>query len=291
MKKNNNLIVKIILILCGLLFIGMMIYFYIEYSQTKDKTYKENIYSYLNNKYNNEYDKTKSPILGLLNYNFNEISTTLSIDSLIYTNLMSNSIMNDIGVNNIYKSLYGVTKDEYTKRSNYLLTPELNCYYQKDKLNQNINCDNICSKDTKDILLNMNSIFKWDNLLPEDATKFCIKNVIYPVEEGGYFVNLSDMKTLYKNITNKELTLNSTITSNKYYQYNSYLCKNSNRLDDYMKEITSIDSVKKDGEYLVVSYQAISNKNKDLSGIVTLSEDNDKYYIVSNRINTTLTLN
>ena len=290
-KKTRDLIIRVIIILSVLVTVIILIYSYFKFKKTKDDTYKESIFTYLTTTYKDETLSSSSPLLGILNYNFDEVKNTLSVQSLINTNLMSSSKMNDVGVDNIYNSIYGISKSEYIKKPNYLSNGNNNCYYQRDVLNKNFNCDSICSMTKSQIMLQMQQLLQWSNVLPEDANTFCIKNAIYSLEESGYFVNLSDVKTIYKNLTNVDLVFNSDITNNKYYKYNSYLVKQKSGLSENIKEITSVDSVsEKDGIY-TVEYTALTDKDKELKGTLKLEENNNTYYLISNKIDTQYILN
>lgn len=289
-NKSKNLLIKSILIISAVIFLVIIIYFYISFKKTKEETNRERVFTYLTTTYKNDTLSSKSPLLGLLNYNFEEVPNTLSIDALIKSNLMASSKMNEIGVDNIYNDICGMSKNEYMNKSNYLLNGNTNCYYRKNVLNENINCDNICSMSTSDIMVQINKILQWDNVLPEDTKKFCIKNAIYPIEGNGYFVSLNDMKSVFKNLTNKELVLNSEIVNNKYYSYNAYLVTSISRLDDNIKNIVSIDNIKNKGNIYIAEYTALTDKLKELKGEITLSEENNKFYIISNTIDTNYSL-
>ncbi len=289
-NKSKNLLIKSILIISAVIFLVIIIYFYISFKKTKEETNRERVFTYLTTTYKNDTLSSKSPLLGLLNYNFEEVPNTLSIDALIKSNLMASSKMNEIGVDNIYNDICGMSKNEYMNKSNYLLNGNTNCYYRKNVLNENINCDNICSMSTNDIMVQINKILQWDNVLPEDTKKFCIKNAIYPIEGNGYFVSLNDMKSVFKNLTNKELILNSEIVNNKYYSYNAYLVTSISRLDDNIKNIISIDNIKNKGNIYIAEYTALTDKLKELKGEITLSEENNKFYIISNTIDTNYSL-
>ena len=289
-NKSKNLLIKSILIISAVIFLVIIIYFYISFKKTKEETNRERVFTYLTTTYKNDTLSSKSPLLGLLNYNFEEVPNTLSIDALIKSNLMASSKMNEIGVDNIYNDICGMSKNEYMNKSNYLLNGNTNCYYRKNVLNENINCDNICSMSTSDIMVQINKILQWDNVLPEDTKKFCIKNAIYPIEGNGYFVSLNDMKSVFKNLTNKELILNSEIVNNKYYSYNAYLVTSISRLDDNIKNIISIDNIKNKGNIYIAEYTALTDKLKELKGEITLSEENNKFYIISNTIDTNYSL-
>ena len=217
---------------------------------------------------------------------------SLSTDMLIYTNMMSSSQMNDIGIDNIYKSEYGLTKNMYIQSNRYLSNPYTNCYYYQNVLKQSgFNCDSVCSKNDATIRQSIMNKLQWPNVLPEDIDNYCVKNALFPIEAEGYFVNITDMKELFKSLTNKELTYDSKITSNKYYKYGAYLETESLRLTDNIKEISKVTSVKKKGDKYIAEYEALTDQNKTLNGKVTLLNKNEKYYIISNEINTSNYIN
>ncbi len=93
-----------------------------------------------------------------------------------------------------------------------------------------------------------------------------------------------DLKDLYKRITNKEITFDSKITNNKYYEYNAYLETESLRLEDNIKKIKEVRSVKEKGGNIVVNYVALTDGGKEKEGNVTLMFENENYYVVSNEI-------
>ena len=96
---------------------------------------------------------------------------------------------------------------------------------------------------------------------------------------------------VFKSLTNKELTLDSKITSNKYYKYGAYLETESLRLVDNIKKVTKVTSVKKKGDNYIAEYEAITDQNNTLNGKVTLLKENEKYYVISNEINTSNHIN
>ena len=69
--------------------------------------------------------------------------------------------------------------------------------------------------------------------LKENALKNNIKEFVCVAESD-------QIKELFKSLTNKELTLDSKITSNKYYKYGAYLEEESLRLTDNIKEISKV---------------------------------------------------
>ena len=118
--------------------------------------------------FKNENVASKSPLLGLLNYNF-DTTENISTDMLIYTNMMSSSEMNEIGINSIYKGKYGLTKTEYIQSSRYVSNPQTNCYYYQNDLKQpGFNCNSICAKSDAAIRNDITNLLQWPNILPDD---------------------------------------------------------------------------------------------------------------------------
>lgn len=291
MEDKNKLFTKILIIGSIAIMAIALIYAAIKINKESKVVMQEEIQVYLNDTYKNDNVASKSPLLGLLNYNFDEINS-LSADMLIYTNIMSSSEMNEIGIDNIYKSEYGLTKNMYIGSSKYISNPYTNCYYYQNVLKQSgFNCDSVCSKNDTTIRNAIMNKLQWPNVLPEDIDSYCVKNALFPIEADGYFVNVSDMQELFKNLTNKELTLDSKITSNKYYKYGAYLETESLRLTDNIKEISKVTSVKKKSDKYIAEYEALTDQNKTLNGKVTLLKENEKYYIISNEINSSNYIN
>lgn len=290
-EETNKLFTKILIIGTVVVVTAVLIYAAIKINKESKIVMQEEIQEYLNESYKNENVSSKSPLLGLLNYNFDELNS-LSTDMLIYTNMMSSSEMNDIGIDNIYKSEYGLTKKMYIGSSKYLSNPYTNCYYYQNVLKQSgFNCDSVCSKNDSTIRQSIMNKLQWPNVLPEDIDNYCVKNALFPIEAEGYFVNIADMKELFKSLTNKELTFDSKITSNKYYKYGAYLETESLRLTDNIKEISKVTSVKKKGDKYIAEYDALTDQNNTLNGKVTLLKENEKYYIISNEINSSNYIN
>ena len=291
MEDKNKLFTKILIIGSIAIMAIALIYAALKINKESKVVMQEEIQVYLNDTYKNDNVASKSPLLGLLNYNFDEINS-LSADMLIYTNIMSSSEMNEIGIDNIYKSEYGLTKNMYIGSSKYISNPYTNCYYYQNVLKQSgFNCDSVCSKNDTTIRNAIMNKLQWPNVLPEDIDSYCVKNALFPIEADGYFVNVSDMQELFKNLTNKELTLDSKITSNKYYKYGAYLETESLRLTDNIKEISKVTSVKKKSDKYIAEYEALTDQNKTLNGKVTLLKENEKYYIISNEINSSNYIN
>lgn len=290
-KDTKQLITKISIGALVVLVVGVFIYAWTVISKESQLILQDEIKTFLNESYKNENVSSKSPLLGMLNYNFDNIET-MSTDMLIYTNIMSSSEMNDIGIDNIYKGKFGLTKSMYIQSDRYLSNPNTNCYYYQDVLKKSgFNCASVCSKSDSAIRQSIMDNLQWPNVLPEDIDNYCVKNALYPIEVGGYFVNLSDVRTLFKSLTNKELTFDSKITSNKYYDYDAYLEEESLRLEDNIKEVTEVTSVKEKSNKIIAEYTALTDGNNTLEGKVTLGTDTGTYYLISNEINTSYNLN
>lgn len=278
MDDNKKKIINILIIICVCVVVILGIYAVINLYDKKKNAYKYEIIDYL----------TKENLdvkYGLLSYNFTSVST-INTSALINTHFMEKSLLNNEGINNIYLSKYGVTKENYINASNYVSNPMQNCYYYQNTLNNaSYNCDSVCSMSTSQIMNEIKNKLGWDNILPEDAKTYCIKKPVYLLEGNGYFVNLNELKNLYTTITNKELTFDNVITSNEYYKYGTYLSKNISTLVNYIKSIETIDELSINSNTYKASYTAIDNKDNEIKGIVTLEKINDKYFIVANEIN------
>ena len=145
-NKNRKIITRILIIIMTLILIGIMIYSFITIKKVENIELSKEIKIYLNESYKNEKVKSKSPILGLLNFNFNNLNT-ISTNNLIYTNFMSSSQMNENEIDNIYKGKYLVPKKVYSNSSYYIENQNTNCYYYQNDLKiEEFNCNDICSK-------------------------------------------------------------------------------------------------------------------------------------------------
>lgn len=289
--KTSKIITNLTIIVSVVIIIGISLYAYGVISNQKDLELVDEMYTYLNEAYKNDNVASKSPLLGLLNFNFDDAGN-ISTEKLIYTNIMSSSEMNDIGINSIYNGEFGLTKSEYIQSSRYVSNPQTNCYYYQNELKQSgFNCNSICSKSDASIRNSITQLLQWPNVLPDDIDTFCVKNPLYPIESEGYFVNLTEVRDLYKRLTNKNITFDSKITSNKYYKYDAYLETESLRLDDNIQKIKEVRNVKVKGNKYIVEYVALTEERKEMAGTVTLMLENEAYYVVSNEIDNKNKLN
>lgn len=290
MNKHRNIIVKILIIIMTLILICVMVYSFITIKKEENKEISKEIKIYLNDTYKNEKVKSKSPIYGLLNYNFEDLNT-ISTDQLIYTNFMSSSQMDETEIDSIYNGEFGINKSIYMESNKFISNPNTNCYFHQNILKKEIDCKNICSKNAQEMIKVIKEKLEWTNILPEDLKIFCIENPQFSLEENGYFVDIIDMKNIYKEITNKELVFDQKITNNKYFKYEGYLETQSLRLEDNIQEIININSVSQKSNQYSVEYEAKTDASKILKGNVILEKDKNKYYIISNKIDTNNYLN
>lgn len=283
-EQTSKIITNVTIIGSLVIIIGVVLYALGVINKQQDVEIADEVYTYLNETFKNDNVASKSPLLGLLNYNFDDVEN-ISTDKLIYTNMMSSSEMNNIGIDLIYKGEYGYTKSEYIQSSRYVSNPQTNCYYYQNVLKKSeFTCNSICSKSDASIRQSITNLLQWPNVLPDDIDTFCVKNPLFPIESEGYFVNLADLRDLYKRITNKDIVFDSKITNNKYYKYDAYLETESLRLEDNIKEIKEIRSVKEKGNNYEVTYVALTDGRKEKEGTVTLMYENEQYYVVSNKI-------
>ena len=283
-EQTSKIITNITIIGSLVIIIGVVLYALGVINKQQDVEVSNEVYTYLNETFKNDNVASKSPLLGLLNYNFDNVEN-ISTDKLIYTNMMSSSEMNNIWIDLIYKGEYGYTKSEYIQSSRYVSNPQTNCYYYQNVLKKpGFTCNSICSKSDAQIRTSITNLLQWPNILPDDIDTFCVKNPLFPIESEGYFVNLTDLRDLYKRITNKDIVFDSKITNNKYYKYDAYLETESLRLEDNIKEIKEIRSIKEKGNNYEVTYVALTDGRKEKEGTVTLMYENDQYYVVSNKI-------
>ena len=283
-EQTSKIITNVTIIGSLVIIIAVVLYALGVINKQQDVEVADEVYTYLNETFKNDNVASKSPLLGLLNYNFDNVEN-ISTDKLIYTNMMSSSEMNNIGIDLIYKGEYGYTKSEYIQSSRYVSNPQTNCYYYQNVLKKpGFTCNSICSKSDAQIRTSITNLLQWPNILPDDIDTFCVKNPLFPIESEGYFVSLVDLKDLYKRITNKDIVFDSKITNNKYYKYDAYLETESLRLEDNIKEIKEIRNVKEKGNNYEVTYVALTDGRKEKEGTVTLMHENDQYYVVSNKI-------
>ena len=277
-KMNENKKKKIIIISSAILVIvlGVIVYLLINLNNKIKDTIETNVFDYLTTKYVSEdYDLSYSPLIGLLNYNSDDIlNQSFSILDLEYTNFFYHSIMSDNDLNNLYKSVLGKSKSEV---DNLYVESLSNCYYNQKKLNKSLNCDLICSKSESEIMEEMRNKLNWINVSSEDVSNFCLKNISYDENSivNKTIIDINKLKSVFKDVTGKGLDVPYAVTNIK-------------RLNEYIINIESVKYKSRIGKKYTLEYTAKTNMNREINGVVVLQENENGYYILSNSLETVL---
>ncbi len=291
-KMNEDKKKKIIIISSAILVIvlGVIVYLLINLNNKIKDTIETNVFDYLTTKYVSEdYDLSYSPLIGLLNYNSDDIlNQSFSILDLEYTNFFYHSIMSDNDLNNLYKSVLGKSKSEV---DNLYVESVSNCYYNQKKLNKSLNCDLICSKSESEIMEEMRNKLNWINVSSEDVSNFCLKNISYDENSivNKTIIDINKLKSVFKDVTGKGLDVPYEIlNNNSLYKYNAYAVTNIKRLNEYIINIESVKYKSRIGKKYTLEYIAKTNMNREINGVVVLQENENGYYILSNSLETVL---
>lgn len=291
-KMNEDKKKKIIIISSAILVIvlGVIVYLLINLNNKIKDTIETNVFDYLTTKYVSEdYDLSYSPLIGLLNYNSDDIlNQSFSILDLEYTNFFYHSIMSDNDLNNLYKSVLGKSKSEV---DNLYVESVSNCYYNQKKLNKSLNCDLICSKSESEIMEEMRNKLNWINVSSEDVNNFCLKNISYDENSivNKTIIDINKLKSVFKDVTGKGLDVPyEIVNNNSLYKYNAYAVTNIKRLNEYIINIESVKYKSRIGKKYTLEYTAKTNMNREINGVVVLQENENGYYILSNSLETVL---
>lgn len=291
-KMNEDKKKKIIIISSAILVIvlSVIVYLLINLNNKIKDTIETNVFDYLTTKYVSEdYDLSYSPLIGLLNYNSDDIlNQSFSILDLEYTNFFYHSIMSDNDLNNLYKSVLGKSKSEV---DNLYVESVSNCYYNQKKLNKSLNCDLICSKSESEIMEEMRNKLNWINVSSEDVSNFCLKNISYDENSivNKTIIDINKLKSVFKNVTGKGLDVPyEIVNNNSLYKYNAYAVTNIKRLNEYIINIESVKYKSRIGKKYTLEYIAKTNMNREINGVVVLQENENGYYILSNALETVL---
>lgn len=291
-KMNEDKKKKIIIISSAILVIvlGVIVYLLINLNNKIKNTIETNVFDYLTTKYVSEdYDLSYSPLIGLLNYNSDDIlNQSFSILDLEYTNFFYHSIMSDNDLNNLYKSVLGKSKSEV---DNLYVESVSNCYYNQKKLNKSLNCDLICSKSESEIMEEMRNKLNWINVSSEDVSNFCLKNISYDENSivNKTIIDINKLKSVFKDVTGKGLDVPyEIVNNNSLYKYNAYAVTNIKRLNEYIINIESVKYKSRIGKKYTLEYTAKTNMNREINGVVVLQENENGYYILSNSLETVL---
>lgn len=290
-KMNEDKKKKIIIISSAILVIvlGVIVYLLINLNNKIKDTIETNVFDYLTTKYVSEdYDLSYSPLIGLLNYNSDDIlNQSFSILDLEYTNFFYHSIMSDNDLNNLYKSVLGKSKNEV---DNLYIESISNCHYNQKKLNKSLNCDLICSKSESEIMEEMRNKLNWINVSSEDVNNFCLKNISYDENSivNKTIIDINKLKSVFKDVTGKELDVPYEIVNNNLYKYNAYAVTNIKRLNEYIINIESVKYKSRIGKKYTLEYTAKTNMDREINGVVVLQENENGYYILANSLETVL---
>jgi hypothetical protein len=287
-KKKIIIISSIVLVIV----LGVIVYLLINLNNKIKDTIETNTLNYLTTEYVSEdYGLSYSPLIGLLNYSFDDISTfteSFGILDLEYTNFFYHSIMSENDINNLYKSVFGKSKSEM---DNIYVESISNCYYNQKKLNKSLNCDLICSKSESEIMDEMRNKLNWINVSSEDVSNFCLKNVSYDENSiiNKTIIDVNKLKSIFKEVTGKELNVPyEIINDNSLYKYNAYAVTNIKRLSEYIINIESVKYKSRIGKKYTLEYTAKTNMNREINGVVVLQDNDNSYYILSNSLETVL---
>ena len=283
-KKTRKIIILSVSCILVLLLIIFGIRTIIIINNSKKQTEQLDLNAYFA-KYENEDIASYNPIYGLLNYTFDELNSSADMTLLNNTHMLHYSELNSEGIDSIYKSKYGVSKSEYSDKSNYIEDPTSNCYYNKNVLNDSSYDCNVCSKDNSEIVNYMYDKLEWDNIGEEEINNFCMKDAIYPIESNTrIFVDVYALKGIYNELTGKELELSSDITNSEYYQYGAFLADLNPGLDESIISIKSLEVKSINDDKIKCEYTALTDADNDIKGTVTLVKKEDGvYYILSNK--------
>ncbi len=291
-KMNEDKKKKIIIISSAILVIvlGVIVYLLINLNNKIKDTIETNVFDYLTTKYVSEdYDLSYSPLIGLLNYNSDDIlNQSFSILDLEYTNFFYHSIMSDNDLNNLYKSVLGKSKNEV---DNLYVESISNCYYNQKKLNKSLNCDLICSKSESEIMEEMRNKLNWINVSSEDVSNFCLKNISYDENSivNKTIIDVNKLKSVFKDVTGKGLDVPyEIVNNNSLYKYNAYAVTNIKRLNEYIINIESVKYKSRIGKKYTLEYTAKTNMDREIKGVVVLQENENGYYILANSLETVL---
>lgn len=282
-KKKIIIISSIVLVIV----LGVIVYLLLNLNNKIKESIETNTLDYLTTKYVSEdYDLSYSPLIGLLNYNFDAIDS-FSVLDLEYTNFFFHSIMSDNDVNNLYKSVLGKSKSEM---DNIYIESISNCYYNQKKSNVSLNCDLICSKSESEIMEEMRNKLNWISVGSEDVTNFCLKNISYDENSivNKTIIDVNKLKSVFKNVTGKELDVPSVIINDSLYKYNAYAVTNIKRLNEYIVNIESVKYKSRIGKKYTLKYVAKTNMNREINGVMVLQDNDDNYIILSNSLETVL---
>ena len=281
-KNTRNKIIGIVITVLLIALVALTVRIIITVNKNEKEVEKNDILEFLNEKYRNESIPSYSPVYGLLNYTFSSLGGNVTMDVLNNTHMIHYSALESVGVDNIYKSKFGMTKGQYMASSNYVIAPESNCYYHQNNLrDSSYDCDNICSSSNGTIISFLSKKLSYDNIGLDEINTFCKRNALFPLDSSNrIFIDVYKLKNIYNELTGQDFNYTSDVTSNEYYDMGAYLVDLKGGFTENITDIKSIEIESIDDNKIVVSYVAKTDNNRDINGKVTLSKLEDKKYII-----------
>lgn len=284
-KKVRNIIIGSIITIILVVLVVLVVRAVNAINNSKNEVEREALFKYLTEKYVDEDIPSHSPLYGILNYSFTKLEDNITMEFLHNSHLVQYGELNQVGIDNIYKKKYGLTKEEYINQSNFISSPTSNCYYHENVLNkEDYNCDQVCSSGTANIITEITKKLAWVNIGEDEIKTYCMKNAVYPLDsDKKMFIDTIKIQAIFKEITGNDLTFGGVIADSEYAEFGAYLIDRRNGLDENITGIRSVDvkSVK-DGK-IKAKYVASTDNGRDINGtIIVLKIEEGNYIVLEN---------
>ena len=284
-KKVRNIIIGSVIAIILIILVVLVVKAVNAINNSKNDVERNSVFKYLTETYVDEVIPSHSPLYGIMNYSFTKLEDNINMEFLHNSHLVSYSELNSVGVDNIYKNKFGLTKEQYINQPNYISSPTSNCYYNQDVLKkENYNCDTVCAGDSASIITEITKKLAWVNIGEEEIKTYCMKNAIYPIDsDKKVFIDTIKMQQIFKEITGNDLTFGGVITESEYAQYGAYLIDKRNGLEENITGIKSVDVKSFKDNKVKAKYVATTDNGRDIDGTITLLKlDEDKYIVLEN---------
>jgi hypothetical protein len=263
----------------------LVAYFISVDKEQRNREIEKSITEYMNSNYLVEDLPDYSPLYGLLMFNFTDPSL-INTATLIHANFFYYSLMSNSSIDKIYKDRFGVTRAEYESTTAFVADPTMNCYYNQIVLRDpSFKCNTICKKSTSEIMQNIKDQLGWDSVLPSDAAIYCEGMVMF-YNGDNIYVDLNNVRTVFKEITGSELAFDNSVTSKEEYRYGAYILNDNLRLSDYIVGIKNVDVISANGDDIEAYYTGIMLSGGQINGQFKLKKNNRGYYIKENKVET-----